>query len=105
MRKYNKDFEEEIAKFRENPDQADEDEDEDKGTWDLNVISLQYILQSLCASAPPVILLPTNLYVTVVDKDDDSSDDDDSHPAITKKPSVEPTPEPKVSTKFFKSAM
>lgn len=44
MRKYNKDFEEEIAKFRENPDQADEDEDEDKGIRDLNVISLQFIL-------------------------------------------------------------
>lgn len=30
LRKYNKDFEEDIAKFRENPDQ-DDDEDEDKG--------------------------------------------------------------------------
>lgn len=30
LRKYNKDFEQDIAKFRENPDQPDEEEDEDK---------------------------------------------------------------------------
>ncbi|KAK3913980.1 Eukaryotic translation initiation factor 3 subunit C [Frankliniella fusca] len=30
MRKYNKDFEEEITKFRANPDQADEEEEEEK---------------------------------------------------------------------------
>ena len=28
LRKYNKDFEEDIAKFRENPDQGDDEEDE-----------------------------------------------------------------------------
>lgn len=28
LRKYNKDFEEDISKFRENPDQEDEDEEE-----------------------------------------------------------------------------
>ncbi len=33
MRKYNKDFEEEITKFRTNPDQADEEEEEDKGNF------------------------------------------------------------------------
>ncbi|XP_071448070.1 eukaryotic translation initiation factor 3 subunit C [Hetaerina americana] len=30
LRKYNKDFDEDIAKFRENPDQADDDEEEEK---------------------------------------------------------------------------
>lgn len=29
--------------------------------------------------------------------DDESSDDEDSHPIVTKKPSVEPVPEPKVT--------
>lgn len=36
LRKYNKDFEEELAKFRENPDLGDEDEEQPKGdevTW------------------------------------------------------------------------
>jgi Predicted Zn-dependent peptidases len=32
LRKYNKDFEEEIAKFRENPDLPDEEDDKEKGT-------------------------------------------------------------------------
>lgn len=32
LRKYNKDFEEDIGKFRENPDQ-DDDEDDDKGSF------------------------------------------------------------------------
>lgn len=31
MRKYIKDFEEEITKFRANPDQADEEEEDEKG--------------------------------------------------------------------------
>lgn len=31
LRKYNKDFEEELAKFRENPDLGDEDEEQPKG--------------------------------------------------------------------------
>lgn len=32
LRKYNKDFEEEMAKFRENPDIGDDDEDQIRGT-------------------------------------------------------------------------
>jgi translation initiation factor 3 subunit C len=31
LRKYNKEFEVDIAKFRENPDQAEDEEDEEKG--------------------------------------------------------------------------
>jgi translation initiation factor 3 subunit C len=31
LRKYNKEFELDIAKFRENPDQAEDDEEEEKG--------------------------------------------------------------------------
>jgi hypothetical protein len=31
LRKYNKEFELDIAKFRENPDQAEDEEDEEKG--------------------------------------------------------------------------
>lgn len=38
LRKYNKDFEEDIAKFRENPDQ-DDDEEDDKGNIYLNLIA------------------------------------------------------------------
>lgn len=59
MRKYIKDFEEEMTKFRASPDQADDDEEEEEKD------------------------------------DDESSDDEDSHPVVTKKPSVEPVPEPK----------
>jgi translation initiation factor 3 subunit C len=32
LRKYNKEFELDIAKFREHPDQAEDEEDEEKGT-------------------------------------------------------------------------
>jgi len=32
MRKYLKDFEDEIAKFRENPDEPDDDEEEEEGS-------------------------------------------------------------------------
>lgn len=59
MRKYIKDFEEEMTKFRSSPDQGDDEEEEEK------------------------------------DQDSDSDDDEDSHPVVTKKPSVEPAPEPK----------
>jgi len=38
LRKYNKGFELDIAKFRENPDQVDDEEDEEKG----NVNNLSY---------------------------------------------------------------
>lgn len=31
LRKYNKDFEDETSKFRENPDVGDEDEDQPRG--------------------------------------------------------------------------
>jgi translation initiation factor 3 subunit C len=34
LRKYNKEFELDIAKFRENPDQAEDEEDEEKGNVD-----------------------------------------------------------------------
>lgn len=45
LRKYNKDFEEDISKFRENPDQ-DDDEEDDKGnilSFYIFFIILQYI--------------------------------------------------------------
>jgi Eukaryotic translation initiation factor 3 subunit 8 N-terminus. len=35
LRKYNKEFELDIAKFRENPDQAEDEEDEEKGNSDI----------------------------------------------------------------------
>ena len=35
LRKYNKEFEGDITKFRENPDQADDEEDEEKGNNSL----------------------------------------------------------------------
>lgn len=39
LRKYNKEFELDIAKFRENPDQAEDEEDEEKG----NVNNLLFV--------------------------------------------------------------
>jgi len=35
LRKYNKEFELDIAKFRENPDQAEDEEDEEKGNGNI----------------------------------------------------------------------
>lgn len=43
LRKYNKEFELDIAKFRENPDQAEDEEDEEKG----NVNNVQLVLLSM----------------------------------------------------------
>lgn len=40
FRKYSKDFEDDILKFRENPDQGDEDEEEEKGKSNFLTSSL-----------------------------------------------------------------
>ena len=41
LRKYNKDFEEDISKFRENPDQGDDEEDEKGINYINNFVSVK----------------------------------------------------------------
>lgn len=45
LRKYNKDFEEDIGKFRENPDQ-DDDEEEEKGFITMKNIYYKHLFNS-----------------------------------------------------------
>ena len=69
MRKYNKDFEEEILKFRANPDQADEEEEEEKEQDDDDSDD-EDASPAVAAEVPP----PAPKKVAA-DDDDDGSDD------------------------------
>lgn len=53
LRKYNKDFEEDIAKFRENPDQPDDEEEEEKRKL-FKIISVYiHIILIICFTYQP----------------------------------------------------
>jgi len=88
LRKYLKDFEDDIAKFRENPDQPDEEEEEEKREPELDS-------DSDTAAKPSAKSMPDRSKVSV---DDDEESDSDEWPSDSESSSGSSTDEEKFTS-------